>query len=274
MKTTKTPAAAEPTPSRKRPAARSTETRAERVEISRSVVVQHAVALAQREPISEISIVRLGRELGVTPGLIHYYVGSRDDLITAVMNHAFRERLDALPPLTGNWRRDLEAVARVSQQMHARWPGLSTYAATHNRFRLFQRVEPGETDYGLAFFNHVGSILRSGGFSAEQAAFAYHLLMLLLVSIGASSAQRQMPGEHEEFIVGYVSKADAKAMPGASFLAKPFARIDAQSTLEVGLKILLDGFEGWLSGSDVPGLSHASPRGTARGDRKARSDLN
>lgn len=275
MKTSKTPAETARPASRKAPAGRSAGTRGERTEISRGVIVERAIALARSEPISELSIVRLGRELGVTPGLVHYYVGSRDDLLTAVMNRAFQERLEALPPPTGDWRRDLEAVARVSQQMHARWPGLATYTATHNRFRLFQRVEPGETDYGLAFFDHVGSILRSGGFSGEQAAFAYHLLMLLLLSVGTSSAHRQMPGEHEEFIVGYVSsKADARSLPGASFLAKPFARIDAPSTLDVGLKVLLDGFESWLSGSGVPGLTQAAPRGAVRAERKARPDVN
>ena len=255
MKTAKAPAAAAQPALKKPPARRSRSARAERAEISRAAVVECAVALAQREPLAEISIVRLGRELGVTPGLIHYYVGSRDDLLSAVMNHAFRERLDALSPPTGNWRRDLEAVARATQRTHVRWPGLATYIATHNRFRLFQRVEPGETDYELAFFIHVGSILRGGGFSGEQAALAYHLLMLFLVSVGASTAQRQMPSEDEEFIVGYVSKADAKALPGASFLAQPFARIDAQSTFDAGLKLLLDGFDGWLAGKTAPALS-------------------
>lgn len=242
--------------------------------MSRAAIVEWAIALAQREPIYEISIVRLGRELGVTPGLIHYYVGSRDDLITAVMNRAFQERLKALPPPTGDWRRDLEAAARASQQVHARWPGLATYTATHNRFRLFQRVEPGETDYGLAFLDHVGRILEAGGFSGEQAALAYHLLMLFVVSVGASSAQRQMPGEHKEFIVGYVSKADAKSIPGASFLAKPFASIDAQSTFEVGLKVLLDGFENWLSGDGLPGPSQAEPSSAEATRRAARSGMN
>lgn len=117
-------------------------------------------------------------------------------------------------------------------------------------------------------------VLQGGGFNGEQAAFAYHLLMLFLLSVGTSTAQRQTPGEHEEFIVGYVSKADARSMPGAFFLAKPFARIDAQSTLDAGLKVLLDGFESWLSGSGVPGASKASARTEAQAGRKARSGLN
>jgi AcrR family transcriptional regulator len=220
--------------------------------LSRAVVVQCAAALAQKEPITEISMVRLARELGVAPALIHYYVGSRDELLSAVMNFAFKERLESLPPPTGDWRADLEAVARTSHRMHARWPGLATYIATHNRFRLFQKVQPGETDYGLAFFDHVGRILQNGGFAKEQAALAYHLLMLFLVGVGAATAQRQTPAEHGEFIVGYVSKSDPRKWPGAAFLSKPFSKIDDRSTLEGGLELLLDGFASWLAAGPSP----------------------
>jgi AcrR family transcriptional regulator len=217
-------------------------------EISKAAVIERAAALAQKEQISDISMVRLAREMGVTPALIHYYVGSRDDLLSAVLNFAFRDRLNALPPLTGSWRRDLEAVARVTQKTHAKWPGLAAYIATHNRFRLFQKVQPGETDYGLAFFDHMGRIFKSGGFTPSQAALAYHLLMTFLVAIGSSAANRLAPKEHEDFIVGYVTKkSDASQVPGASYLVKPFAKIDVLTTFESGLQLLLDGFEQWLS---------------------------
>ena len=226
--------------------------------LSRDAVVQCAASLAQKEPITEISMVRLAREMGVAPALIHYYVGSRDGLLSAVMNFAFKERVENLPPLTGDWRVDLEAVARISHRMHARWPGLASYIVTHNRFRLFQKVQPGEVDYGLAFFDHLGRILRSGGFSKDQAALAYHLLMLFLVGVGAATAHRQTPSEHGEFIVGYVSQSDPQRLPGAAFLAKPFAKIDERRTFEGGLKLLLDGFASWLD------AQASTPAGSSR----------
>jgi AcrR family transcriptional regulator len=216
-------------------------------DLSRDAVIECATNLARREALSEISMSRLARELGVTPALIHYYVGSRDELLSAVMNLGFRERLESLPPLTGDWRKDLKAVARATQQMHVRWPGLVTYIATHNRFRLFQKVQPGEVDYGLAFFDHVGRILRGGGFSPSQAALAYHLLMTFLVSVGAARANSQTPSEHGEFITSYVAKFDSAEVPGAAFLAKPFSKIDAAATFNSGLKVLLDAFESWLA---------------------------
>ena len=230
--------------------------------LSREVVIQCAVNLARREPISEISMVRVGRELGVAPGLVHYYLGSRDDLLSAVLNFAFKERMEALPPPVGNWRVDLEGVARSAVSVMTGWPGLGTYSLTHNRFRLFQRVESGETDYGLAYFDHVGRILREGDFPGAKAALAYHLLMLFVVSIAVERENRQAPRMHQDFIVGYVSQFDRGSVPGARYLVAPFAKIDNDMTFESGLQLLLDGFENWRS--DTNGRRSALPKRVQR----------
>jgi AcrR family transcriptional regulator len=219
---------------------------------SREAVIQCAVDLARKEPISEVSMVRVARELGVAAGLVHYYLGSRDDLLSAVINFAFKERVDALPEPSGDWRADLEGVARSALVVLARWPGLGAYLMTRNRFRLFQRVQPGETDYGLAYFDHIGQVLRSAGFPGAKAALVFHLLMLFITSIAVERENRQAPGMHEEFIVGYVSKFDRSTVPGAAFLAGPFGKIDNDTTFETGLRILLDGFEAWRTASAPP----------------------
>jgi AcrR family transcriptional regulator len=214
-------------------------------ELSRASVIECAIQLAQKESLDNISMVRLARELGVTPALIHYYMGSRDDLLSAVINSAYKERMRDLPPLTGQWRTDLEVIVRATSRTHTKWPGLAAYIATHNRFRLFQKVSAGEVDYGLAFFDHVGVILKSGGFKGPQAALVFHLLMLFVVSIGSTSANRQAPKDHGDFIVGYLQSYEPESIPGATFLMKPFAKIDNETSFETGLKLLLDGFESW-----------------------------
>jgi AcrR family transcriptional regulator len=226
-------------------------------ELSREAVILKAVALARCEPLSDITILRLAREMDVTPALIHYYIGSRDELLSAVLNHALQDRMARMPPLTGDWRTDLATTARLMHDSHQRWPGLASYIATHNRFRLFQKVQPGETDWGLVFFDHMGRIFQSAGFSREQAALAYHLLMLFLVSVGSAAAFHQSPAEHADFILGYVSRAGAEEMPGAAYLVKPFSALDVGTTLEAGLQLLLDGFASWLP---PPAAAEPKPR--------------
>ncbi|WP_454740195.1 TetR/AcrR family transcriptional regulator [Cupriavidus necator] len=216
-------------------------------ELSRDAVIRCAVEVAQRESIDEVSIARLARELGVVTGLIHYYIGNRGDLLSIVINAAMKDRVASLPPMVGDWRVDLQALARSTLESFARWPGLATYIATQNRFRLFQRVQPGETDYGLAYFDHVGRIFQEGGFTKSQAAMAYHLLMLFVTSMAAESAHHQAPAEHKDFIIGYVSGFDSESIPGASYLAGAFAELDSPTTFDTGMQLLLTGFEEWLA---------------------------
>jgi len=230
-------------------------------ELSRAALIHCAVRITQEESIAELTMVRLARELGVAPGLVHYYIGSRDALISAIVNLAYRERIEALPPLTGDWRHDVREVALVSRRTMNKWRGVSAYVASHNRSRLFQMASGDETDWGLAFFDRVGLALKQGGFTPEQAAMAYHLLMLFLVSVSSAEANRQMPAVHREFILGYVGRAEAADKQGARFLVDPFTRIDVDATLETGLTLLLDGFERWLL---VPGTGRAGADSSGR----------
>jgi AcrR family transcriptional regulator len=241
------PAVEETTTPTQRRAGRRPKSDASDANLSRDAVIRCAVELAQKESITEVSMVRVAREMGVAPGLVHYYVGSKDDLLSAVLNAAFRERVTALPPITGEWRADLGGVCRSTLETLARWPGVANYIATQNRFRLFQRVQPGEIDYGLAYFDHLGRILERAGFTPTKAALAYDLTMMFVTSISVEFANRQAPGEHKDFIVGYVSQFDRKDIPGATFLVGPFAKIDSEKRLDAGLKLLMDGFETWLS---------------------------
>lgn len=221
-------------------------------DVSREVVVQCAVSIAKTESLSEVTMVRLGRELGVAAGLIHYYMGSRDGLISAVINQSFKGRLEQLPGLTGEWRNDALAFARSSVKSLEDWPGMATYALTENRFRLFQRVAPGETDYGLAYFDHIGRMLQRANFIGPSAAVAYHLLMLFISVIAAEKENKQSPGLHADFISGYLARYSEQEYPGASFLAAPFVGIDSETTFEKGLAVLLDGVEPWRAAPASP----------------------
>lgn len=203
-----------------------------------------AIGIAQKESLTEVSMVRIGKELGVTAGMVHYHLGSRDELISTVINAAFKDRLQQLPALTGDWRKDIEAFARSSLATLERWPGLATYVLTENKFRLFQRVQPGEIDYGLAYFDHIGQILKAAALTQPFAAMAYHLLLLFVSVIAAEKENHQAPHAHSDFIGGYLMKF-TQHYPGAAFLASDFVAIDSTTTFDAGLVLLLDGFDSW-----------------------------
>ena len=219
-------------------------------DVSREAMIECAVRIARSESLSEVSMVRIGKELGVAAGMVHYYLGSRDELISAVINGAFKERLERLPVPTGRWRHDLEQFALSSLDTMDRWPGLATYILTENKFRLFQRVQPGETDYGLAYFDHMGRILMTMGVSGSMGAMIYHLLLLFVSVIAAERENRQSPKIHGDFISGYLARFANDSYPGAAFLAGPFSSLNSPTTYEAGVSILLDGFEKWIDSAE------------------------
>lgn len=217
--------------------------------LSRNVIIDRATQMAREMPLDQVSMVQLAKEFSVAPGLIHYYLGSRDDLISGVLNTYYRRRLEALPALTGDWRPDIEKIARISFSLAREMPGVSLYIASHNRFRLFQSVGPGEVDYGLALFNHTTSCFLQGGFSADQTALAYHLLAQYLLSSSVSAAGRQSPAEHSAFIRGKFDAAPDERYPAAKIVGKAFSELSADRAFDEGLRLLLNGFEQWLAPS-------------------------
>lgn len=235
-------AAAAKTPSTKRVGRRPKSSQ----DVSRAAMVECAINIARNGSLAEVSMVRIGKELGVAAGMVHYHLGSRDELISAVINAAFKERLERLPTLTGKWRTDLEQFALSSLDTMGRWPGLATYILTENKFRLFQRVQLGEVDYGLAYFDHIGKILKAAGLSGPMGAMVYHLLLLFVSVIAAEKENRQSPQTHGEFISGYLKKFDQDTYPGAAYLAAPFSALDSPAAYDAGIAILLDGFEKWI----------------------------
>ncbi|WP_252374489.1 TetR/AcrR family transcriptional regulator C-terminal domain-containing protein [Hydrogenophaga sp. 2FB] len=213
--------------------------------LAREQVIERAVQMAKVEPLAELSIIGLAREFGVTPALIHYYIGSRDDLISGVVNLYFKTRVERLGGLTGDWRADVEHHARQSYALMVEYGGVLRYIMSHNRFRLFQQVAPGQTDYGLVYLNRMAQIFRDGGFSPEHSAMGYHLLAQYTMTAAYAEVSRQLPAAHAKFIVKRIEQAPEAEYGAAHFMAEPFARVDAESAFEAGLELLLDGMERW-----------------------------
>lgn len=194
--------------------------------------------------LSELSIVRLAAELGVQPGTIHYHLGSRENLITAVMNRFYRglvEALDAGRP-RATWQDELRRVADAWLDTKLSNPGVASYIATNDRFRVFQKPLDGEPDYGAAFMDRVFTILRNARFSAEAAAQCWHLMALYTNATALTIAMKHAPAEHSEFLLGRAQRYDRAANPGLAFALPALARLDARTAFARSLDDLLAGY--------------------------------
>jgi TetR/AcrR family tetracycline transcriptional repressor len=76
--------------------------------LSREVVADRALALADAEGIEAVTIRRLATELGVTPMALYWHFRTKEDLLAGLAGRV----LDALevPERTGDWSTDIRAA--------------------------------------------------------------------------------------------------------------------------------------------------------------------
>ena len=207
------------------------------------MILSVSFQLAKTVSLAELSIVRVARELGVTPPLVHYYVGSRDSLTSGVMNSFYRELIEGWPKPAEGWRESLELVASSVYQAHIKYPGIASYVVSHNRFRMVQKIENGDTDYGVLFFEKFVATVRAAGFDAPRTGVYAHLLIEFITAYAHATVAHRWPGEHSNFLNERLAKLDPKTFPATNFVSKSFTRLDATSAFTTGLRLFLHGLE-------------------------------
>ena len=67
--------------------------------LDRAMILNVGLQLTKTTSLVDLSIVRVAKELGVTPALIHYYLagGGRDALTSGVMNLYYRDLIERWP---------------------------------------------------------------------------------------------------------------------------------------------------------------------------------
>jgi AcrR family transcriptional regulator len=131
---------------------------AERTKLSRSAVVDRALALADSAGVDALTIRRLATELGVTPMALYWHFRSKEELIAGVADRIWREirtDVDRSSPWPDQLRMMLESLIDVLRS-HA-----SASALLANSEKLGpSHWQPIETTL---------EILRSAGFDAQHA---------------------------------------------------------------------------------------------------------
>lgn len=207
------------------------------------LIIACAFELSKTTPLQDLSIVRVARELGVTPALIHYYLDGRDALTSGIMNSFYREMLSEWPPLTGQWRDDLLAAAWRVYNTYVRYAGVAAYVVAHNRFRMVQIVAKNETDFGLLFFERFVGVIREIGFDAQRTAMYAALFMELIISGAYATVRHRWPGDHSDFLDRAFVKLDPEQFPNTHFIRKNHVQLASTSAFEAGMYLTLSGLD-------------------------------
>ena len=135
-----------------------------RIPLSRERVLRAAVALADERGIDELSMRKLGQQLGVEAMSLYNHVANKEDVLDGMVDFVVGE-ID--PPPTGtDWKTAMRERALSARRALLRHPWASRV--------LESRITP--TPMVLEYFDSMIGLLRAGGFSIDLTHHAMHAM--------------------------------------------------------------------------------------------------
>ena len=213
-------------------------------EVTREDVVRTAIAIADAEGSTALSMRRVATELGVATMSLYRYVPSKDELVERMIDAVFADHRFTTPP-PADWRAALEAAAARLWQIFRRHP----WAAP-----VMSLTRPQVTPNVLAYSEWVMSALRGAGLELRWI-FQVHLTLFCYVRGLAVSLEPEAMAEQETGITynEFADTQDATFTEVISSGAFPTFQavvtgadfdLDLDEQFEFGLRHLLAGLAG------------------------------
>jgi AcrR family transcriptional regulator len=170
--------------------------------LSRAVITEHALRVADAEGVQAITVRRITQELGVTPMALYWHFKDKDQLLDGVAERVFAGvRLPEKSPKR-SWLPQLKDALQ------------SVLAAVRPHPAVAELLPPRvlSSEPGLLVAEHVLALLRQGGFGNDRAAELGGYLLSSVVALVAAEPGRNLPAEAE-------AREDAVRVKKASLLA-------------------------------------------------------
>ena len=221
-----------------------------RVPLSRELVLETAVKLADRGGLESLSMRKLGQELGVEAMALYYHFANKDEVIDGMVDLVFSE-ID-LPASGADWKAAMRqrAISLRDVLLRHRWAiGL-----------MESRRKPGPAN--LRHHDAVIGSLRSAGLDMPTIAHAYTVLDSYIYGFALFMANLPFDPSEE---VAELGQAALRAFPLdaypnlVAYIAAMRPGYDYAAEFEYGLDLVLDGLQRAAgSSSSGPGSSSAT----------------
>ncbi len=133
--------------------------------LSRGVIVDAYLRIADAEGTDDITMRRLGAELGVDPTAVYRHFRDKDEILAAASDRALLEATEHLRP-TGVWRTDLRALMMA----------LRSACLSHPKALSSLQATPAQMPQGSALAERCLAYLREAGLRGADAAVAFEAL--------------------------------------------------------------------------------------------------
>jgi AcrR family transcriptional regulator len=217
-----------------------------RKSLSRTLVLETAVALVDHEGLAALSMRRLGQELGVEAMSLYHHVANKEALLDGMVDAVVGELNAEVGPGGGpDAERDWAAALR-SRILTAR-----TVMLQHKWLPSVLETRTSISAALVAYYEGVLATLRAGGFSNDLAHHTMHALGSRALGFSQELFDPTRGGDASD-----TSEAEMTAMaemfPHLTAMLAEVAHDDPDSTIgwcddqtefEFGLDVLLDGLE-------------------------------
>nr|WP_264085204.1 TetR/AcrR family transcriptional regulator [Kibdelosporangium phytohabitans] len=136
--------------------------------MSRDKIVDTALGLLAKEGIDALSMRRVAQALNTGPASLYAHVQNRDELCELMFDRILGE-VELQPPDPANWRAQLKQLCFGQVAAMVKYPGIASVV-----MNAMIPLGPNALRHGEAML----AILRSGGLSERQAAWAFDALGL------------------------------------------------------------------------------------------------
>jgi len=211
--------------------------------VSVASILRMSYKLTKTVPLQDLSIVIVAKALGVTPALIHYYIGGRDWLTSGTMNLFYTDLLKRLPAFTGDWKRDLRAIAHTIYERLTIYGGVASYMVSHSRFRTFQLTSFGQRDTGVEVLEKVATCVLQAGCSPERTGIYAYLVMEWLISSAHSTVRHLFPVDHREFLEEKLAKLDPLKFPTLILTNRAPFSLGGETAFNEGMRLFMLGLQ-------------------------------
>jgi len=210
-------------------------TTTERAPLTRERIIESACVLADRSGIDDLSMRKLGADLGVEAMSLYNHVANKDDIYDGMIDYVFTSI--ALPSDELEWKEAMRQIGVSAMDAFGR----------HNwvAFLLMQRGNFGPG--ALAFMDNVIARLLKAGFSSEDSHHAWQMLASHTMGYAFQSAASPGLLEAEATNLQTLLGQSGEQYPHIASVGHLLACCDFSKEYMFGLEIILDGLEARLN---------------------------
>ncbi len=205
-----------------------------RAPLTRERIIEAAVAYADTHGVDDLSMRKLGTELGVEAMSLYNHVENKDEIYDGMIDNVFAQI--PLPDASLDWRDQMRQIGSGAMDHFTAHPWVVVLLMQRGNFG------PG----ALSFMDHVLGIFDEAGFSEEDQHHAWQ--MLASHTMGYSFQQATNPGTMEKDLANLGARMHEVAdhFPHVARLAPLLAQCQFDDEYMFGLEIIIDGLEARL----------------------------